>query len=421
MGLGVDLPREIGAQRIVRFGAFEADLHARELRKYGHRIKVNEQPFRILELLLERPGRLVTREVLKQRLWPGDTYVDFDRSLNAAVNKLRGALGDSPRNPRFIETIPKRGYRFVATVEEPSEEVPRAQTPDPDRSSPPAVVEPPAPDESRPAFVEVAPSRRKGRHAALTGSLAGLFALGLFVLLWVTTRPYGGSPVEAGPVRLRVRPLAAAPARVSYPALSPDGKSIAFSWNGGEDSAEPKNWDIYIQAIEGGTPVRVTAAPGRASFPSWSPDGRFIALSRKWPVPAPGCYVVSLRDGSETRIMEATYGPFSWTPDGKWLVAGDEGAKVVAISMQTRERRKFTAHTLAWWEQDVAVSPDGKTVAFARCLTDSSCDVKKVEESRTESRGHRKSRSEKFGTESRGQATTCCPPRQAAHLATVLA
>ena len=125
--------------RIVRFGAFEADLHAGELRKHGIRIKVADQPFRVLELLLERPGGLVTREVLKQHLWPGDTYVDFDRSLNAAVNKLRGALGDSPRNTRFIETLPKRGYRFIATVEEPSEEAPRAQASDPARSSQPAV------------------------------------------------------------------------------------------------------------------------------------------------------------------------------------------------------------------------------------------------------------------------------------------
>ncbi len=110
----MDPPRQIGARRIVRFGAFEADLQAGELRKYGLRIKVNDQPFRVLELLLERPGGLVTREELKQHLWPGDTYVDFDRSLNAAVKNLRGALGDSPRNPRFIETLPKRGYRFVA-------------------------------------------------------------------------------------------------------------------------------------------------------------------------------------------------------------------------------------------------------------------------------------------------------------------
>ncbi len=367
MGLDVNLPREIGARRMVHFGAFEADLQAGELRKYGVRIKVADQPFRVLELLLERPGRLLAREELKQHLWPVDTYVDFDRGLNAAVKILRGALGDSPRNPRFIETVPKRGYRFVAPakpaprIHGTAEETPRDETAS-GASAP-----------SQPAAGGA--GTRQGIWARPAMALAALFALGLFALLWVTTLPYGGSPVEAGPVRLRVRPLATAPARASYPALSPDGKSIAFSWNGGEDSAEPKNWDIYIQAIDGGAPVRVTAAPGRAVSPSWSPDGRFIAFLRDWPAPAPGGYVASLRDGSETRLMGFDYGPASWTPDGKWLLAFDEDAKVVAISMQTRKRRKFTAHTVAWWEQDVAVSPDGNTVAFARCLAVSSCDV----------------------------------------------
>ena len=134
MGLDVNLPREIGARRMVHFGAFEADLQAGELRKYGVRIKVADQPFRVLELLLERPGRLVAREELKQHLWPADTYVDFDRGLNAAVKILRGALGDSPRNPRFIETVPKRGYRFVAPakpaprIHGTAEETPRDET-----------------------------------------------------------------------------------------------------------------------------------------------------------------------------------------------------------------------------------------------------------------------------------------------------
>jgi TolB-like protein len=100
----------------VRFGAFEVDLQARELRKRGLRLKLQEKPFQILEMLLERPGEVVTREALRNRLWP-DTYVGFDRSLNTAVNTLRRALGDSPENPRFVETHSRRGYRFIAPVE----------------------------------------------------------------------------------------------------------------------------------------------------------------------------------------------------------------------------------------------------------------------------------------------------------------
>jgi len=105
------------ASRIVRFGVFEANLVAGELRKNGARIRLQEQPFQVLQALLERSGDVVTREDLRQRLWAADTFVDFDHSLNTAINKIREALGDSASSPRYIETIARRGYRFLAPVE----------------------------------------------------------------------------------------------------------------------------------------------------------------------------------------------------------------------------------------------------------------------------------------------------------------
>jgi TolB-like protein/DNA-binding winged helix-turn-helix (wHTH) protein/tetratricopeptide (TPR) repeat protein len=102
--------------RVVRFAVFEADLRSRELRKRGVRIRLQEQPFRVLELLLDRPGELITREEFQRRIWPADTFVDFELGLNTAVKRLRQALGDSADTPRFIETLPRRGYRFVAPV-----------------------------------------------------------------------------------------------------------------------------------------------------------------------------------------------------------------------------------------------------------------------------------------------------------------
>jgi TolB-like protein/DNA-binding winged helix-turn-helix (wHTH) protein/Tfp pilus assembly protein PilF len=102
--------------RTVRFGLFEVDLRAGELRKNGVKIKLQEQPFRILVSLLRQPGEVVTREELSRELWPSDTFVDFDHSLNAAVKRLRDALDDSAENPRFIETLPRHGYRFVTTT-----------------------------------------------------------------------------------------------------------------------------------------------------------------------------------------------------------------------------------------------------------------------------------------------------------------
>jgi DNA-binding winged helix-turn-helix (wHTH) protein/tetratricopeptide (TPR) repeat protein len=105
-----------GFPRTRGFGAFEADLRAAELRKFGIRIKLQEQPFQILSLLLEHPGEVVTRDELRQKLWPAHTFVDFDRSLNKAMTKLRAALGDSAGSPRYVETIPRHGYRFLAPV-----------------------------------------------------------------------------------------------------------------------------------------------------------------------------------------------------------------------------------------------------------------------------------------------------------------
>src|SRR2546425_410078 len=101
---------------ILRFGVFEVDVRSGELRKHGARIKLQEQPFHLLTVLLQRPGEVVTREELRNQNWPADTFVDFDNSLNTAINKLREALGDSADNPRFIETLPRRGYRFIAPV-----------------------------------------------------------------------------------------------------------------------------------------------------------------------------------------------------------------------------------------------------------------------------------------------------------------
>ena len=100
-----------------RFGVFEADLKARELRKQGRRLRLQDQPFAVLTILLERAGNVVTREELRERLWPADTFVDFDHSLNTAVNKIREALGDSASSPRFVETVARRGYRFLGQVQ----------------------------------------------------------------------------------------------------------------------------------------------------------------------------------------------------------------------------------------------------------------------------------------------------------------
>src|ERR1700710_1985236 len=103
--------------RQYRFGVFEADTTVGELRRQGVRIKLNAQPFQVLTLLLDRPGELLTREEISRELWPDGTFVDYEQGVNSAVNRVREALGDTASNPRFVETLARRGYRFVAPVE----------------------------------------------------------------------------------------------------------------------------------------------------------------------------------------------------------------------------------------------------------------------------------------------------------------
>jgi cholera toxin transcriptional activator len=135
---------------MARFGVFEVDLNAGELRKSGLKLRLQGQPFQVLALLLERAGEVVTREELQQKLWPSDTFVDFDHSLNTAMNKVREALGDSAANPRYIETLARRGYRFIAPVQHPAENPVPAPNP----------VAPPAP-------ISVPPSRPGPMHPEL--------------------------------------------------------------------------------------------------------------------------------------------------------------------------------------------------------------------------------------------------------------
>ena len=112
------MDKAVSSPALVRFGTFEVDLRAGELRKAGVKLKLTGQPFQVLAILLEQPGEVVTRDELQKRLWP-DTFVDVDHNLNTAINKIREVLGDSAESPRFVETLPRRGYRFIAPVEGP--------------------------------------------------------------------------------------------------------------------------------------------------------------------------------------------------------------------------------------------------------------------------------------------------------------
>jgi len=155
----------------LRFGVFEVDLRAGELRKHGLRIRLQEQPFQLLAMLLERAGQVVTREELQQKLWPADTFVDFDHGLNKAVNKIRDALGDSAESPRFVETVARRGYRFLAEV--------KGADAAPVRSAELAPPQLPAPDTADRADLVGAPAAPRRRLPPLAWKISTLVLLAL--------------------------------------------------------------------------------------------------------------------------------------------------------------------------------------------------------------------------------------------------
>ena len=204
-------------RRVARFGLFELDLSAGELRKGGVKLRLQEQPFQVLALLLERAGNVVTREELQQKLWPSDTFVDFDHSLNTAINKVREALGDSASSPRYVETLARRGYRFIAPVQTNE---PREASPGADRTvangEGPAPAPAAAPDPSlAPLHPELeVPIPRRAITRGLFGLiqvmylafyLTALFRLhdvqavaDLFLPLWAANALAGGVMVTAG-------------------------------------------------------------------------------------------------------------------------------------------------------------------------------------------------------------------------------
>jgi TolB-like protein/DNA-binding winged helix-turn-helix (wHTH) protein/Tfp pilus assembly protein PilF len=184
---------QVPNSQAVRFGTFEVDVRLGELRKNGIRVKLTGQPFQILVILLEHPGDLVTREQLQERLWPSDTFVDFDRGLNVAVNRVREALGDSAENPRFVETLPRRGYRFIAPIVDPGD--PRTAQP-----------RPTSPSASILGQLELEEKRRSAKR--LTLLVTTFVALALIVVVLVVYRIRDTGVKQPGTIRsLAVLPL----------------------------------------------------------------------------------------------------------------------------------------------------------------------------------------------------------------------
>ena len=309
-------------KRAVRFGVFEVDLDAGELHKSGLKLKIQEQPFQVLKLLLERPGEIVTREELITELWPDGTFVEFDRSLNIAVNKIREALGDSASSPRFVETVPRRGYRFLAPVE--------------------VVGGPPSP-----------PAAAERRTRLYIAAAVVTTILTTSVLTWLVV---GRSATEVTNTQVEAEmslvPFTTYPGREDNPDFSPDGTQVAFDGN----VEDEHNTDIYVRMTGSSGLLRLTTDPAWDETPKWSPDGRSIAFLRTRSAVEPAdLMLIPAIGGPERKIAEI--GPhgwttpppfFDWAPDGTHLAvvdraAADDPLSLHLISTTGNERRQLTS------------------------------------------------------------------------------
>jgi serine/threonine-protein kinase len=314
----------------VRFGLFEVQVQAGELRKQGSKVKLQDQPFQVLVMLLARPGEVVTRDELKRSLWPADTYVDFEGGLNRAINKLREALGDDAESPRFIETLPRRGYRFVAPVELPA-------TCQREEAGPRPVLAPPdVPAESAPSTPD-----RPGR--ALLWSLAGVLAVMALIGSWKAWR----APRSDRPL-LRLE-LDVGPEAFSNPAISSDGKRIVVVSSG----------TLSMRRLDQAAPTRLAGTEG-ASLPFFSPDGQWVAYFASGKLKK-----VPVEGGSPIVLCDApSEGGGTWSEDDSIVAqVGAEGglSRIPAAGGLPRPLTNPKSNPWGKWPQ---VLRGGKSVLF---------------------------------------------------------
>lgn len=357
---------------VFRFG--ECEVREREflLIKAGEAISVEPKAFRVLLFLLRNPDRLVRKDEIVNAVW-GDTSVS-DNSLTRSVATLRRLLGDDPHEPRYIATVQTVGYRFLGPVEA--------------LNGPPGL---PAASGSFPqSDGEIKPALAKHR----SGLRWPVVALGSAVLLlaagWIAGHSFSTGAMKAPSTtpgnlssRIRIVPFTNLSGAVWSPAFSPDGKQIAFIWDG----ENPGRGDLYVQLVGGDNPLRLThTRTGFVVSPAWSPDGEEIAFGR-CDDSGGAIYVVPALGGPERKLTEVACpngeaGPSNWTSDGRSLVLTDScvpggSTGIVVFSMETGLKRCLTAPPVGEGQGDFrpALSPDQQTVAFIRFATLEKSDI----------------------------------------------
>jgi len=321
----------------VCFGVFELDLRTGQLRRNGTRVKLQEQPFQVLALLLAKPGSVVTREDLRERLWPADTFVDFDHSLNAAIRRLRDALGDSAENPIFVETVARRGYRFLAPVAR------KSATED---------------DGAVPTAEPVAPSSasrlRKWIGAGFAAVILVLLGLKLGMML---DRAHVPPQVHRSQLTANSEDD-----RIWAAAISRDGKYLAFSDERG----------FYLRQIDTGETHSVVLPENlKAASISWFPDNVHMVVALMSPGTQSSLWELSALGGSPRKLLEDGNRP-AVSPNGQeiaFIVASKLPQQLCLMESDGSRSRKLIGDdgdlfgTVAW-------SPDGTRLAYTHAKLD---------------------------------------------------
>ena len=329
---------------VVRFEDFELNLRTGELwRAGGDTVHLPEQPFQILALLLERPGEVVLREEIRSRLWPNNTIVEFEHSISAAMNRVRQALGDSANDPHYIETLPRRGYRWKVAAER-IDTIPSA------------------------AETEISLIKTHLARKILFAVSILLLAVGgaLFLTHWWRSKTQPPMRVVVG---------TALPGLERNASFSPDGNEFAFV----HYDTETRDQNIFVKALGDEKMVQLThiPPPGAADCPNWSRDGKAIAYThtvQTGPITSENAiFLMTPLGGSQRQIQGLSPDEpcqLSWSPDSKLLAFGNtpagESSGIFLVSPTGSEVRRLTTAPPRTQEGDAAFSPDGSQIAFIR-------------------------------------------------------